>query len=298
VAGVSEILAEDGRCLLVAKPANLKKWFATRLGRAKVRPGARPPTDVTPVARTLRYVRTPSSFGQRLTFERLMAERFPGVRRRDLKPAVYLRLDPGERFPRVTIEPRGSGLPDHFGPFRDRAAADKALHALHKLFPLRPCDFRFEPHPELPLGVGCLYAQVHTCAAPCLMRVTEEEYRGLAQAAAQILSFPASRATDTEAWLRPFVTRAAVRALVAEPTRNGLELYPVTAGCVGDAVPATTDALEAALAHVRWDEPPSPGRDEAWLTSWIYEKKRRGAYVIVEDERACEALAAAIRAAL
>src|SRR6185436_10016743 len=106
--------------------------------------------------------------------------------RRDLKPPAYLRLDPAERFPRATVE-NTAGEPTRFGPFRDRRAAGKALAALHKAFPLRPCDYVFEPHPELPLGVGCLYAQVRSCAAPCLVRISEEEYRGLAAAAADVL---------------------------------------------------------------------------------------------------------------
>ncbi len=46
-------------------------------------------------------------------------------------------------------DPRGL-----FGPFRDRRAAEKARDALHRLFPLRPCDFAFEPDPALPLGLG------------------------------------------------------------------------------------------------------------------------------------------------
>jgi hypothetical protein len=279
----------------VARPANLKKWFATRLGRAKVKPGSRPPTDLTPIARTLRYARTASAFGQRRAFERLMALRFPGLERRDLKPGLFLHLDPTERFPRLLLELRGAGRTDCFGPFRDRPAAEKAVQALHKLFPLRPCDYRFDPDPEWPTGVGCLFAQVRTCSAPCLARVTEDDYRGLARDAARFLGEPSARPSEAEAWIRPFVTSAAVRALVVEPTRGGLELYPVSAGSVGEAIDATGETLGAAIEALRWNDPESD--DSAWLTSWIYEKKRRGTYVVVEDgERGREAIVAAVRA--
>jgi hypothetical protein len=209
-----------------------------------------------------------------------MALRFPGIKRRDLKPAVYLRLDPAERFPRVTLEPHTAGHADGFGPFRDRPSAEKASHALHKLYPLRPCDYHFEPDPDWPTGVGCLFAQVKTCAAPCLRRVTEEDYRTLAREAARILDEPWARPSEAAAWLPPFVTRAATRALVIEPVRSALELYPVTSGSVGDAATATVDTLESALSALRWE----PGPDDApWLTSWIYEKKRRGHYVLADD---------------
>jgi hypothetical protein len=280
----------------VARPANLKKWFGTRLGRAKVKPGSRPPTDLTPVARTLRYVRTASAFGQRRAFERLMALRFPGIKRRDLKPGVFLHLDPTERFPRLLLEPRGAGRADCFGPFRDRTSAEKAVHALHRLFPLRPCDYHFEPDPDWPTGVGCLFAQVRTCSAPCLARVAEDDYRGLAHDAARFLGEPSARPSEAEAWIRPFVTTAAVRALVVEPTRGGLELYPVTAGSVGEAVGATAETLEAAIEVLRWNDPEND--DSAWLTSWIYEKKRRGLYLVADErEQGYGRLLTAIRAA-
>jgi hypothetical protein len=276
---VAEILAEDCRALLVARPANLRKWFATRLGRAKVKPGVRPPTDLTPVAHALRFVRTSSAFGQRRAYERLMAVRFPGQKRRDLKPAVYLRLDVRERFPRVTLTPHGAGQADCFGPFRDRPSAEKAVHALHKLYPLRPCDYHFEPDPEWPTGVGCLFAQVKSCAAPCLVRVTEEAYRRVAQEAARFLGEPGTRPADAEAWVRPFVTQADTRALVVEPTRSGFELYPITGGSVGEGTTATKDTLDAAVGALRWEAGPD---DAPWLTSWIYEKKR-GHYLLAGE---------------
>jgi hypothetical protein len=268
----------------VGRPTNLRKWFATRLGRATARkPGVRPPTDLSGVARTLRYIRSRSSFDLRLQFERAMSRRFPDLPRRDLKPPAYLHLDPAERFPRVTIHAGAGGRAGFFGPFRGRPSAEKARHALHKLFPLRPCDFRFDPHPELPLGVGCLYAQVRSCAAPCLCRVGEDDYRGLAREAAQLLAQPSSRPEDIE-WAPRFVTAASARALVAEPVKGGVDLYPVTASEVGLPTHAPATGLAEALAAVRWEGARAPGRDEAWLASWIYEKKRRGLYAVFEDD--------------
>jgi hypothetical protein len=281
---VAEILAENERCLVVGRPTNLRKWFATRLGRAAARtPGVRPPTDLSGVARALRFAPARSGFEQRMTFERLMTRRFPGVPRKDLKPPAYLHLDPSERFPRATVHAGGGGRPGYFGPFRGRPSAEKALSALHKLFPLRPCDFRFEPAPDLPLGVGCLYAQVRSCAAPCLCRIGEDDYRGLARDAARLLARPSARPEDA-AWAPRFVASAAARALVAEPVKGGVDLYPVRAGAVGAATRAAADGLSEAFSALRWDEPEAPGRDEAWLASWLYEKKRKGLYAVFEDD--------------
>jgi hypothetical protein len=258
----------------VARASNVRKWFATRLGRAKTKPGSRPPTDLTSVAKMLRWRTTTSPFAQRLLFERLMAERFPGIKRRDLKPPVYLRLDPAERFPRVTIETRAAGRGDCFGPFRDRASAEKASHALHKLFPLRPCDFVFEPQPELPLGLNCFYAQVKTCAAPCLCRVGEDDYRGLARDVVRFLARPSLRPSEADAWLRPYISSAAARALVVQPVRRGVEMYTVAAGVVGSGLTLpSAEGIDAAIASLEWTAPRAEdmGRDEAWLASWLFQ---------------------------
>jgi len=79
-----------------------------------------------------------------------------------------------------------------------------------------------------------------------------------------------------------------------------LELYPVASGAVGDGTPiATGGDVAAALAALSWPEPAAPGCDEAWLMSWLYERKRRGVYAIVEDGAAgAERLAAEVAAAV
>ena len=297
--GVGQILGEEGRSLLIGRSADLRRWLATNLGRAAVKKGQRPPTDLTPIARTVRFIAATSGFHQRLTFERLMARYVAPSARRDLKIPGYLHLDASERFPRLVAQAGGGGRADVLGPFRDRAAAGRAREALHKLYALRPCDYRFEPHPELPLGVACLFAQVRTCAAPCLARVSEEAYRALAHEALAFLAEPARR-PDPPAWLPPFVTAASARGLVAERGEAGLELYPVVAGCVRDAAAQVVphDALAQGLAGLEWDVPPVPGADEAWLTSWLYERKRTGRFVPVPHEAEPSALRAAIRAAL
>jgi hypothetical protein len=144
--------------------------------------------------------------------------------------------------------------------------------------------------------VGCLYAQVRSCAAPCLSRVSEEEYRSLAGAAARLLGSPAAR-PEPPAWLPAFVATGAARALIVEPcAKDVLELYPVTAGVVADdPARASLADLEAALAGLRWEAPGSPGRDEAWLSAWLHEPRRRGLYLVLEDDEAAPPLYTRIR---
>ncbi|MGE5126222.1 MAG: hypothetical protein ACM3PV_08025, partial [Betaproteobacteria bacterium] len=171
--GVGQLLGPDGRNLVLGTASNLRRWAASHLGLGKpAAAGRRPRTNLAGIATALGFVETRGPFHQRLTYERLMAPLVPLSARRDLKPPAFLHLDPTRRFPRVSVaglepsvsadasEPELSGPAGGplFGPFRDRRAAEKARDAVHRLFPLRPCDYRFEPDPSLPLGLGCLYA--------------------------------------------------------------------------------------------------------------------------------------------
>jgi hypothetical protein len=231
-----------------------------------------------------------------------MARYVPLSARRDLKSPVYLHLDTQERFPRVTIRPAALDLSGLHGPFRDRRAAESARQHLHKRFPLRPCDYVFEPDPSLPLGLGCLYAQVRSCAAPCLGRVTEGEYRALSAEAATFLGGPEARAGDGAAGpIRPWVAAAEPgTALVVDRGRGGLEVYPVRRGAVleeGSVVAEEPETLESALARVRWPDVGSERDDGAWLSSWLHAPRRSGAYVLVDAGEAVVSMAARVRSA-
>lgn len=297
-AGVGQILAADGRSLLIGRPANLRRWFASHLGGHRSRgKGKPPPTDLSPLAATLASAETTSVFHQRLVFERLMGEHVPLAARRDLKTPAYLHLDPSERFPRVTVRPAGEG--PLYGPFRDRRAARRAREALHKLFPLRPCDYVFEPDPALPLGLGCLYAQLRSCAAPCLVRMSEADYREIAARAADLLGDPERHEGDVGRWLPPWVARAD-SGLIVEQGRAGLELYPVRYGGVLDAaaVCCAPEELQGAVARLSWNAAAPPRDDQPWLCAWLHGPRRSGALLPVLDQDDRATLAARVERAL
>jgi hypothetical protein len=298
-AGVAQIVGPGGKALLTARAANLRRWAASQLGLGPPpKPGVRPRTDLRPVATAIGFLETSSGFQQRLVFERLMAPLVPRSARRDLRTPAYLHLDAAERFPRVTVRTNASGG-DVYGPFRDRGAATRARDALHRVIPLRPCDYDFEPAPDLALGLSCLYAQVRTCAAPCLMRVTEEDYRALAAQAAELLGRPASRAAGAADWLPPSVGPGGGRGLVVERTRSTVELYPVVAGAVReeDRVTAPPAGLAEAITLLRWREPESKRDDTPWLLAWLA-GTRTGAYLAVAEDESPEELARRVAEAL
>lgn len=297
-AGVGQILAADGRNLMIGRASSLRRWFATHLGGHRPRGAAkRPPTDLSPLATTLAYAETSSAFQQRLLFERLMGEHVPLSARRDLRTPAYLHLDPSERFPRVSVRVGGAG--PLFGPFHDRRAAQRAREALHKRLPLRPCDYSFEPDPALPLGLGCLYAQVRSCAAPCLARVGEADYRAIAVRAATLLGDPARRPDDMAPWLPPWISGAGA-GLVLERGRDGLELYPLRDGAVLDdaAASCAPEDLDEAIAVLGWTAAAPVRDDRPWLCAWLRGPRKSGSLLPVLDPGDRRTLAARVRQAL
>ncbi len=298
--GVGQIVAAEGRSLVVGVASSLRRWAASQLGLAK-KPavGRRPRLDLSAVAEQIGWIEADGPFRQRLLYERLLAPLVPLASRSDLKPPVFLHVDPEQRFARVTLRAADAGLAGLYGPFRDRRAAQKARDALHRLFPLRPCDFSFEPDPALPLGVACLYAQVRSCAAPCLARVSEGEYRSLAQQAVAWLSSPLARAQADLAVPATLSAAGSSRALVLDAGRQAIGLFPVRAGRVLEdvALSVAPDELEAAIGRLTW--PAGEGPDDwPWLLAWLRGPRRRGAYLLVREDQDRAQLVARVRAGL
>ena len=89
-----------------------------------------------------------------------------------------------------------------------------------------------------------------------------------------------------------------MRALVVDPTAQGLFLYPVRDGRVreGSAVVCAEDRLEDAARMLEW----TSSEDEAdwpWLLSWLHVPRRKGRYLVLGDE-ATEVLSTRVRHAL
>jgi len=272
---------------------------ASHLGAGKpVAVGRRPRTNLTSLVSSVAFETTTSPFHQRVVYERLMAGYVAPGDRRDLKRPFFLHVDAADRFPRVTVRALEADLRSCYGPFRDRGAAEKARAALHKLYPLRPCDYTFEPDPALPLGLGCLYAQVRSCAAPCLARVSEDDYRELGRQAERLLADPDGRPSPQPAWLSGAVAGVDRRGLVVVAGKAGVELYPVRAGVVNEGARATvTDAgdVDDAVRGLRFPPADAGGADWPWLSAWLSSPKGRGSLLSLHDRLEESALAEVLR---
>jgi hypothetical protein len=149
------------------------------------------------------------------------------------------------------------------------------------------------------MGLGCLFAQVRSCAAPCLARLSEGDYRRLAAEAAAWLSGVAPR-TDAPAEVPDVVSAVeGSRALVIGVGRKEVEIYPVWEGRVQEenAASVTPGDLAAAIAELEWRACEGPA-DWPWLAAWISSSSGRGSWIPVRDPSDRAALTAAVRDAL
>lgn len=109
---------------------------------------------------------------------------------RDDKNYLSLRLDPRERFPRITMVRRtASDGALYFGPYSSAAAIRDTLRTLQKIFPLRRC-------PDTKFGSRirpCLNYQMKRCLAPCTGAVSDREYRKMVD---QVVLFFRGRLRD------------------------------------------------------------------------------------------------------
>lgn len=96
------------------------------------------------------------------------------IRLRDDKNYLSLRLNPREKFPRLSLTRRV--LKDgalYYGPFASADALKKAKRLIHKVFPLRDCtDEKFRRHSSRP----CLSYYMGQCLGPCAGKAGEGAY--------------------------------------------------------------------------------------------------------------------------
>ena len=116
-------------------------------------------------------------------------------RRLRLHPPYMLRLTLSHQHPRVYVTNKLSGraLPEMFGPFPSRAAAERYCDAVLDLFKLRRCHEDLDVRPDHP---GCVYGEMKKCMEPCKGACSAEAY------AAEAASVRAFFATRGESMLR------------------------------------------------------------------------------------------------
>jgi len=116
-------------------------------------------------------------------------------------PFILLRMD--HNFPRVQKH-RGARRAKgrYYGPFASAGSVNRTLNALQKTFLLRSCTDSFFANRSRP----CLLYQIRRCSAPCVGRISKEDYGRLVGDAQDFLE---GRSTAVQKRLGDAMTQAA-----------------------------------------------------------------------------------------
>ncbi|MES0329072.1 MAG: excinuclease ABC subunit UvrC [Dehalococcoidales bacterium] len=94
---------------------------------------------------------------------------------KDDKSFPYLKIDTGERWPRIYITRQLSGTGRYFGPFADAKSVRRTLALIKEIFPLRTCAKSLKKR----LPRACLEYDIGQCNAPCIDAVSQRQYAEL-----------------------------------------------------------------------------------------------------------------------
>jgi len=177
--GVYRMLAEDETVLYVGKARNLKKRVASYTQRARLPHRLQ---RMVAQARNLEIVITHTE-AEALLLEANFIQRFLppfNVLLRDDKSYPYILITRNHDFPQI-LKHRGAKNRKgwYFGPFASAGAVNETLTLLQRGFMLRNCSDSFFAARTRP----CLQYHIKRCTAPCVGKVTHEDYAKQVEAA-------------------------------------------------------------------------------------------------------------------
>jgi excinuclease ABC subunit C len=229
--GVYRMLAADGAALYVGKARSLKKRVTayTQLVRLPIRL-----QRMVAETRSLEIVVTHTE-GEALLLESNLIKRLMpryNVLLRDDKSFPYVALFEDHPYPQIAKHRGTRDRPaSYYGPFASAGAVNQTLTALQRGFLLRSCPDTVFSNRTRP----CLLYQIKRCSAPCVGRITAEDYgklvsdakaffagksRGLQDDLARTMQ-AASEARDYET---AALFRDRIRALTTIQSRQGINV--------------------------------------------------------------------------
>jgi excinuclease ABC subunit C len=182
--GVYRMIDYKGDALYVGKAKNLKRRVTnyTQLSRLPYRL-QRMVSETT----SLEVVETSSEVEALLLESNLIKRLMPryNVLLRDDKSFPYILITDDHAVARLTKH-RGAREVggDYFGPFASAGAVNRTITALERAFLLRSCSDSVFSQRSRP----CLLYQIKRCSAPCVERISKDDYKRLVEEAHAFLS--------------------------------------------------------------------------------------------------------------
>ncbi|HDN84331.1 MAG TPA: excinuclease ABC subunit UvrC, partial [Candidatus Aerophobetes bacterium] len=172
--GVYLFKNKKGKIIYVGKAISLRKRVRSYFQRGVFSPRI---GSLVSRIQDLEWIVTESEAEAFLLESNLIKHHHPryNIRFRDDKSYPYIKISTNEDFPRVflTRNPKRDGC-QYFGPYTNVKAAKKTLRLIHRLFPLRRCKDKFKNRLS-----PCLNFYIGECSAPCVGRITKDEYSSL-----------------------------------------------------------------------------------------------------------------------
>ena len=175
-AGVYLLKDAKGRTIYIGKAKNLRSRVQSYLGKGEY--DQRPQiANLVIDAVDVDYIVARNEREALVLENSLIKQKKPkyNIRLKDDKNYLSLRIDPREKFPRLSLTRRV--LKDgaiYYGPFASAGALKKAKRFIHKIFPLRDCtDQKFKRHEARP----CLNYYMGLCLGPCAGKSDKGKYR-------------------------------------------------------------------------------------------------------------------------
>ena len=181
--GVYRMLDAKGDVLYVGKARALKNRVANYTQVDRLSNRLRRMVSQT---RSMTIVTT-NSEAEALLLEAQLIKRFRppyNVLLRDDKSFPFILLRGDHAFPRISKH-RGArkAKGNYYGPFASAGSVNTTINALQKLFLLRSCNDGFMARRDRP----CLLYQIRRCSAPCVDRISQEDYGELVRQAKDFL---------------------------------------------------------------------------------------------------------------
>ncbi len=187
--GVYRMLSDVGSVLYVGKARNLKK---------RVSSYAKPTGHSARIARmisqtaSMMFLTTETETEALLLEQNLIKQLKPkyNVQLRDDKSFPNILVSRAHEFPQIKKHRGARKEPgNYYGPFASAGAVNRTLNQLQKVFLLRNCsDAVFEGRSR-----ACLLHQIKRCSAPCVGKISPEDYAALVADAERFLQGRSTR---------------------------------------------------------------------------------------------------------